>query len=450
MDRGRTSEGPWNEPDDDSYESSEPDTYDEPPPRRRVRSDEQYNVPPPRRRTRDLNTSQQLPSKRTRDSEQYGPSRSSRPSIDRRTRNISNYDDEDDYAPPRRRVRRKRRSVWPALIGGCAIGLVVAVVAAAIVVFLAARSIQTGIPPIGGVPGISNGRTFTKTDTIPVTLSALSSVQVCDKIGNISIKADPNAPTATITTKKIVQAASQADATTEFGRIAVEVQPTGTINNPLACAQPTATPTVGNGTPTTGDQAGANPLIVNVTIPNSNGLLHTSPDSVDVQITLPMSLVSQSTTATATASPLLINVQDALGNISIDGMQGVFTIKGSSGNISVTHAILQNGSDVETGQGNVTFNGSLAQPNDPSASATYILHNEQGKIDVTLPANTNVTLDANSNVGSIQASDFSINVKGNGGPASYRGALNNTATTPAKAVLTLNVSIGDIVMHKGG
>src|SRR6267154_865356 len=98
MDRGRTSQGPWNDPDDDS-DSYNPDTYDETPPRRRIRRDEGYDVPP-RRGTRDISTSQQLPGRRAPDSEQYG----SGPSTGRRTRKIGDYD--DDYAPARRRVRR--------------------------------------------------------------------------------------------------------------------------------------------------------------------------------------------------------------------------------------------------------------------------------------------------------------------------------------------------------
>lgn len=391
------------------------------------------------RRTRDFPGEQDVTTRR-----RVRPASSSSPAH----RAPTNYDDE--YDEPSRRRRRRRRSAWPALLGGCAIGIFVVVVAAGVVVFLALRSAQTGLPSSGGLPGIGGGGSsvFKDISTVPVQLSSLSNLQVCDKIGNISIGTDSTVTQPQVKTTKIVHAASASDAKQEFSKIAIEVQPPATINNPSACTRAVATPTPGtnNGTPTAGTNNANNALTVNVTLPSDGGLLQSQSDAVDVQVTLPTSFFSTGSTNTS-AAPFFLNVQAPLGNITIDGLQGVLLIKGSSGNINLTHATLLTGSDVEMGQGNITFNGSLAPDSDPNASSSYILHSEQGAIDVTLPSTTNVTLDASSNVGAIRGSDFSINVNGNGGPVSYRGAL-NSATTSAKAVLTIDVSIGNITLHK--
>ncbi len=447
------SQGPGNEPEE------EPTTEDQisegETPRSRTRQFEPgQNTPyPPRRQTRQFETDQRPRRNAPREVDtDYNPRRrQARPyeTEQRATRRTRSSDDYDDEPPRRRAQRRRRQSAWPAILGGCAIGILLVVVAAVVVVFIALRSTQSGLPGIGNIPGVGGGssQTFQHKDVQTVPMTTLSSLQVCDKIGTISIAVDPTAPSGQVQVKttKIVHAANDAAANQEFSRITIEAQPPTGITNPLACTRTVPTPTSPGtsgsstpATPTTGNSA----LVVNVTFPDSTGLVNTASDVVDMQITFPANLAA----ATSSATPLFLNVQDALGDINIDGLQGVLAVKGSSGNIKVTRAMLLSGSDIETGQGNVTFNGSLLLPTDTTASATYILQSEQGKLDVTLPLNTAVILDASSNVGSIQGSDFTINIKGNGGPATYRGALNSGASL--KAVLTLDVSIGDITLHK--
>lgn len=443
------SQGPWNEPGEEpttEYQESEGEA-----PRSRTRRFEpgQETSYPPRspRQTRQFETEQRQrrvpPEINTDRSIRRQPHPYQTNQRSTRRRYVDDYDDE-----PRRRRGRRRRSAWPAILGGCAIGILLVVAAAAVVVFIALRSTQTGLPGVGNLPGIGGGtsKAFRQDSIQSVSLTSLSSLQVCDKIGTISIGVDPNAPAGQVQVKttKIVQATSEANAKQEFSRIMIEAQPPNAISNPLACTRTVPTPTASAGTGTPPPSSG-NALVVNVTLPESTGLVHTSSDAVDMQITFPPALLPQSTTNTNVA-PLFLNVQDDLGDINLDGLQGTLVVKGSSGNVSVTHAVLMSGSDIETGQGNVTFNGSLALPTDTTVSSSYILHSEQGKLDITLPANTAVILDASSNVGSIQGSDFSVNIKGNGGPVTYRGALNTGA--PEKAVLTLDISIGDIILHK--
>jgi hypothetical protein len=327
----------------------------------------------------------------------------------------------------------------PALLAGCALGVVLAVFAAAVVVFLAIRSSQgLGVTPLP-IPIIGGGiRTFTHEDTQQVSLSALTHLQVCNKIGNVAIRVDPSANTTTVTTKKIVHVSSQSEANQEFGRILVEVQPPGTITQPLTCMGTQAT-----STPTPSQAGTTNSLVVNVTLPDSNSLAHSTNDSVDVTVTLPPNVLPSSTAPT-----FLLNVGAAVGNITIDGISGELNIRGSSGDVNVSHATLADNSHLSTGEGNVIFNGMLALPSDTTTQAMFYLQSENGNVDVTLPSSTNVILDANTNVGKI-TSDFPISVQDpGGGSQSYHGPLTSSVGTPPASELVLDVSTGNVTIHK--
>ncbi len=341
---------------------------------------------------------------------------------------------------------RRRRGVWPVLLGGCGFGIFFTVVAAAVVVFFTVRTAQTGGIPIIGGGGINGGGTqmFTNDTTQPITLTSLTQMQVCNKIGNVSIAVDPTADTASIKTTKIVHMSSKASADQEFGRINVSIQQPDAGAQSLACASsstPSATPPTASATPAASSATGS-ALLINTTIPDSDGLLHGTGDAVDIKITLTTKLFASAN------APLQLNIQAALGNVSVDGVSGILHIVGSSGNVSVTRATLISGSSIGTGQGDVTFNGIVAAPNDPTTQASFVIRSEKGKLDVTLPASTNLVLSANTNVGTIQ-SDFPITPTTGSGSANYRGPLNASATTQSSAVLTVDVSTGDIAIHKG-
>ena len=392
-------------------------------------SDEEYDEEPPVRQVR--------PRPRTTQRVRQSPQRPYQPGTQRRTSN------------PTRSLRprpRRKRSVWPVLLGGCAIGIFFTVIAAAVVVFFTVRTAQTGGVPIIGGGGIGGGgtQTFTNVTTLPITLTSLTQMQVCNKIGNVSIVVDPNTNTASIQTTKTVHMSSKASADQEFGRINVSVQQPDTGAQSLACASssaPAATPTTTSATPAVSGATGG-ALLINTTIPDSDGLLHGTGDAVDIKITLTTQLFASAST------PLQLNIQAALGNVSVNDVSGILNIIGSSGNVSVTQATLISGSSIGTAQGNVTFNGILAAPNDSTTQASFVIRSEIGKLDVTLPTSTNLILSANTNAGTIQ-SDFPITATSSSGSASYRGPLNATATTQSSAVLTLDVSTGNIAIHKG-
>jgi hypothetical protein len=367
------------------------------------------------------------------------------------------YDDEDDAGymrPPQRRSHRpRRRSVWPALLLGCGLGIFFAVLAATVVVFITIRSIQdvgmgnSAPGGLGGVNGLGPSKTFSdeQSQTFPPT--SLSQLLVCDQIGNVTITTDTTA-TITVTTKKIVHTADQSSANREFKRIDVAIQTLSAPAGKLSCASSAAT--TASTTPSTTDQVSAtgngSALIVNVNLPDYNGVLRGTNDAVDVTITLPSSVM-------ASAGPsFLLTVNAPLGNITVDGVSGDLQIKGSSGNIGVSHAVLAVGSHIETGEGNVTFSGALAVPSGASATGgsttSYLLQSEQGNIDVTLPANTNVTLDANTNVGKINGDDFALTAQNQDGSMSYHGPLNPANSGTPVGVLILDVSTGNVTLHK--
>ncbi|HEY7416463.1 MAG TPA: hypothetical protein VH593_14820, partial [Ktedonobacteraceae bacterium] len=223
-----------------------------------------------------------------------------------------------------------------------------------------------------------------------------------------------------------------------FKQLNVEIQPPGTIQQPLSCARfsPTATPTTSN---TPQGNSGSS-LIVNVTIPNSIGLLPNTNNSVDVNITLPPSALPQS------GPNLFLDAESSVGNISVDGLSGQLDIKGSTGNITVKQSYLTSGSDIETGAGDINFDGRLIVPPNPATQANFKFSSEKGTLTLSLPSTTNVTVDANTNSGKIRG-DFNLQAQTTGEEAGYNGPLIAGAGTPA-ATLVTDVGLGDIILQK--
>ncbi|HLZ55351.1 MAG TPA: hypothetical protein VKR06_00275 [Ktedonosporobacter sp.] len=371
-----------------------------------------------------------------------------RPPRPRKTPRVTpnEYDEYDEYEyqgrprrrPPQRPRPARRRRAWPILLAGCALGVFCTVVAAAIIVFLALRTSQGST--LKSLPGIPGMQTFTQDAAQTVPLSTITQMQVCDKIGNVNIAVDPTMSSttgATVTTRKIVQATTKADADQQFQRIGVEIQPPGTITNASGCPRPATNSTADTAvTPTPSAATNPTALTVNVTIPDG------SSNSVDISIVIPPGVLPQN------GPTMLLDVEAPVGKVTVNGLGGVLNIRGSTGDVVVTNAILADGSHIETGQGNVTFNGKLIFPQvtDPKNPPRFVILSERGNIDVTLPVTTPVTLDANTNIGSIN-SEFTINVQNNKGSASYHGPL-NSSSGDSPATLVLDVSTGSVNIHK--
>jgi hypothetical protein len=120
----------------------------------------------------------------------------------------------------------------------------------------------------------------------------------------------------------------------------------------------------------------------------------------------------------------------------------------NNNDIKITHVALADGSRLSTA-GAITFNGYLAQALDPNQTAFYTLEGEK-QIDITLPSNINVTLEAYAVSGLIN-SQFPLQqdlLQKDKDTTSYHGPLNTSASPPVNAQLTLHVGIGNVNVNK--
>jgi hypothetical protein len=379
------------------------------PPRERPRQtrDEAYARPRPRQPIY------------TRDEEGYDmytrPSQRNRPPLDPEV---------EEYDRQAFRPAKGRRRTWSILLIGCIGGIITALLIFGIIAFVFFRSIPFSLGTIGKT-------SFTKQVQQSLPISATTrQLQVHNRVGNVSIMVDSTATQATLSTIEKVQASNSSDAAKEFGRITVNVK------------------------------TGSDPsiLTVNATVPDASGGLLAGPtDSVDMTIVLPLSAVNSNPT-----SPLTLRADiTAAGDIAVQNFNGLLTLTDNVGNISVKHGLLTEGSCIQTNNGNVAFDGSLGIGANagsgliPCTTNTtqnthpwFSIKSGTGTIDVTLSAaTTNVILDANTNNGKINGSDFGLNIQQNSdGSASYYNPL-IPGSSPT-AVLALTVSTGNINLHK--
>lgn len=317
----------------------------------------------------------------------------------------------------RERRPRKPRRVWPWLLFGCLGGILLIVIGIGIAAYLAVRSTTGGGIGIGGI-GIGNTSTYTQNKSQSVPLSGITQLQIHNQIGNVTITVDPNATTPTVNTTKTVKASSQSNANSQFNSIAVQIEPAGTPATTLA---------------------------VNASVSDNSSIFGNHNNSVAIVITLPPSVNTGGTPVVLNGGSTVSNVT-SVGNVTITGLNGVLNVKNDIGNITVQHAMLSPGSTLGTGTGNVTFNGTLDIASGSSShQSIYTMQSEAGNLDVTLPANINVTLDAYTNAGNI-TTDFNLSqIKQQDG--SYNGPI-IYGTTP-NALLKLHVSSGNVALHKG-
>lgn len=432
---------PLNEPDADAYErrarrprpepedfEEEEDYYERRPRSRRLpedgEDDEVYyeRRPLPRRQRPESEDFEE-------EEDYYEPRpRSQRLSnVQDRQRSRYRYDDDYDYGEP----RRKRRRVLPIILTGCGLTIFTLVLAAGVAVFLVLRSSL----PQGGNGGSSGGggQVALPVSTMTVNLTSVTRIQVCNKIGNVTLTTDPNASTITVATKKSVPQGNRAEA----DQILTHILTSGTMPNDQICqVAQTSTDTTDS------------PLIIKTDMPKDA--------SADITVTLPTQVFSTITT-------LPLKIEAPTGNIDVSNLTMMPVVMDLNeryeGNITVKNVILGNNSKLRTNNGNVIFSGFLALPTDINAQASYRLQSEKGNINVTLPS-TNVLLDACTNSGKI-SSDFNKNISA-GGQTNACGGLQGTQGTgyngsfdpnthpdpPSNMFLVLHVSIGDIVIKK--
>jgi len=301
---------------------------------------------------------------------------------------------------------KRRRRIWPWLLAGCAGGILTVVLVVTIVISLAVHSISG-----------TTQSTYTQSNQQTVPIPGVAQLLIDDMVGNISVNTDPNVTRPTVISVKKVAASSNDEAQAKFKQILVQALPTGADN---------ATVTV------------------TATVPASNGSAFGSHDeSVDLTIKLPASVQNN-------PSFILDITKHSVGDVVVAGLGGTLKIKDVVGNVIVHQANkLANGSLLDTGTGNLIFDGSLDTTCSSQAEGPpcYKMHCEVGKMDVTLSFNTNILLDASTNVGKIN-SEFDIDVKTEGNSANYYGPLLRNPPAPPTARLVLNVGSGDINLHK--
>ncbi len=322
----------------------------------------------------------------------------------RRTRELE-WEDVDRQAQQRprsktlseRQVRSRKRGFGSVVLIGCIGGLITLGLIAAILIVTFLRT------PLGGnlLSGITS-KAYTQRNSYPLQISNLKLAQIHNQVGNVTVTVSSSISTPTLTTVKKVTASSSSAANSEFARISVIEQIVGTA------------------------------LTVNATIPGQGN--SSSGDAVDILLTLPPAPAGTTNTSIT------------------------FIIATISGHVNVQQVQLAASSCLQANQGNVTFNGTLDTTHGTTlvpcqnTSTTnphpwYTFHSEVGDVDVTLPGDTNVTLNASTNAGSINGTAFGLNIPSSDNSASYHGPLINGSPSPP-AELKLDVGTGNIRLHK--
>ncbi|WP_052890989.1 hypothetical protein [Thermogemmatispora carboxidivorans] len=302
--------------------------------------------------------------------------------------------------------RRKRRGhPWLWFLGGCSAAIFLLLLGIAVAVFAALRSV-TGSSPLPILGPTLNTYTQTNQQTIPI--NNLQQLKVSSQIGSVDIAVDSSLSAPELTIIKQVKAGGQAEADEEFKRISVQIQP------------------------------GLTSLQVTTTLPQSEGLNGPN-DTVNLRFKLP-------TQVNQGATPFELNVELAVGDVHIQGLNGMLVVENEAGNITVDRAILTNGSSLRTVNGQVTFNGSLDTRPVGNGRPLFQIHSEVGQLDVTLPASIAVVVDAYVNSGKI-VSAFPIQVSTNAGSATYYGPLVPGSGPTPTALLRLDVGTGTINLH---
>jgi DUF4097 and DUF4098 domain-containing protein YvlB len=120
------------------------------------------------------------------------------------------------------------------------------------------------------------------------------------------------------------------------------------------------------------------------------------------------------------------------GKISVDGAQGPIKIHSDFGSVEVLNA-RDATLDLSSNKGGVTFSGSLGE-------GPHTLISEFGSVKLTLPADSALTVDLQTNFGKI-TSDFDIAIHGEVDSQHWQGTING-----GEILLTANTDNGNITL----
>ena len=270
---------------------------------------------------------------------------------------------------------------------------------------------------------INTGVPNTKVETQTVPLTGLSQVYICDKTGNVTLSADSSASAVTMEIKRTIY--TPKDSNTSASAIsqrqqALKVSVQNINQSPCGWL------------PKKGDSS---TLVVNATSPDDGNLLKSQKDQVHLNIVFPASMVSQN-------SPIAVRIE-AGNDINLSGFAGKLTILSNAGNVKADHITLTANSTVHAQAGNIVFAGSLS-----GSGIQDEFQSDTGDISLTLPASSNVSVDAKAPTGDITNPFSPDSVQQGVAGASMKGPLNPGMGNTAPVLLKVTASTGNIVFKK--
>jgi hypothetical protein len=154
-----------------------------------------------------------------------------------------------------------------------------------------------------------------------------------------------------------------------------------------------------------------------------NGFDSFGPEGVNLDVTVP-----------ANAN---LQIKAGPGDIDVSGVSGQMSLETGSGSIDATQDTLSGQSTLNTERGGITLDSSL----DPHGS--YRLQTGPGDIEVTLPGNTSVHVDATTGSGDITSDFAEVNLQSPDAHEAH-GDIGN----PPRAELTLQTGSGSIDLNQ--
>lgn len=304
---------------------------------------------------------------------------------------------------------RKRNK--PSVFGYCVRGSFVGVVLVLCTLLLAGCD--------ASFSAFSSGTPSSKIEMMTIPLTAMKQVYICDKTGNVSVHADSQAKDVTMEVKRTIYV--QDNSTDSAARFAALKVSTQNIDSSSCDWLP--------------KKADGSTLVVSATSPDDANTLKDQKDAIHLNIVVPSSMLSAD-------SPLSVRIE-AGNNIVLNGFAGNLTLLSTAGNVQAEDMSLASSSMLHAQGGNIVFSGSLA-----GDTVHDEFQSDSGNITLTLPASTNVSVNASAPTGRIEDTFAPKSVNRGVAGASVNGPLNPGTGNVTPGLLKLTAYAGNIVLNK--
>jgi hypothetical protein len=135
-----------------------------------------------------------------------------------------------------------------------------------------------------------------------------------------------------------------------------------------------------------------------------------------------------------------IGLKTQSGSINLTNVNGQVVAATQNGTITATATHLQGRSSIQAESGTIDFHGTL------SRTGSYLFHNSNGAVGLTLPPSSAFVVAARTSSGSINSDFRGVAVSHENGYSEARG----TVGAAAHAHLTIQTAGGSIDLHQGG